>query len=155
MGDLTWTKGKHTVKVGGNLIRSQNNIFNISRQIGPYTFNARYTKDGQADMLLGWSNKYDFSKPLLVDLRQTLYAGYVQDDWKVSSRLTLNVGLRYGLVLPWTDILDRIRMGNHHRSRQPRAGPGRVPREFQLRPCRVHGRFEQLHAEARLRVQGQ
>lgn len=110
VGDLTWTKGKHTVKVGGNLIRSQNNIFNVSRQIGQYSFNARYTRDGQADMLLGLANRYIFSKPLLVDLRQTLYAGYVQDDWKVTSRLTLNLGVRYELVLPWTDIRDR--MGN-------------------------------------------
>ncbi len=110
VGDLTWTKGKHTMKFGGNLIRSQNNIFNISRQIGQYTYNARYTQDGQADLLLGWASRYDFSKPLLVDLRQTLMAGYVQDDWKITPRLTLNLGLRYELLLPWTDLRDR--MGN-------------------------------------------
>ncbi|MCP5118681.1 MAG: TonB-dependent receptor, partial [bacterium] len=108
VGDMTWIKGKHTLKFGGGAIRSQNNIFNISRQIGQFNFNARYTKDGQADMLLGWSNQFVWSKPLYTDLRQWLHSVYVQDDWKITPRLTLNLGLRYELLLPWTDKRDRL-----------------------------------------------
>ena len=62
-GDLTWVKGKHTLKFGGGTIRSQNNIFNISREVGQYSFNARYTKDGVGDMLLGWANVYQVVDP--------------------------------------------------------------------------------------------
>jgi len=40
----------HTVKFGGNMLRSQNNIFNIRNEvIGPFQFNGRFTKDGMAD----------------------------------------------------------------------------------------------------------
>ena len=108
VGDLTWTKGKHTLKFGGGLIRSQNNIFNISRQIGEFGFNARYTKDGQADMLLGWPNRFTWSRPLFTNLRQWLPSTYVQDDWKITPKLTLNLGLRYEVVIPWTDKQDRL-----------------------------------------------
>ena len=108
VGDMTWTKGKHTVKFGGGLIRSQNNIFNISRQIGQFNFNARYTKDGQGDMLLGWSNSFVWSRPLFTNLRQWLPSVYVQDDFKITPKLTLNLGLRYEVVIPWTDKRDRL-----------------------------------------------
>ena len=39
-------------------------------------------------------------------MRSTFYAGYVQDDWKVSRRLTLNLGLRYENTRPWADKYD-------------------------------------------------
>src|SRR5262249_9580452 len=53
-GDLTWTHGTHTVKVGSGLLRSQNNIYNINNELGgPFQFNGRYTRDGMADFLLG------------------------------------------------------------------------------------------------------
>ena len=42
------------------------------------------------------------------DLRSTEYAGFVQDDWKVSSKLTINVGVRYMLYTPPIDTADRI-----------------------------------------------
>ena len=41
-------------------------------------------------------------------LRQIIFGGYVQDDWKISSRLTLNVGLRYDFGSPWADKYDRL-----------------------------------------------
>ena len=127
VGDLTWVKGRHTIKFGGSATRSQNNIFNISRQIGQYNFNARYTKDGQADMLLGWSNQYTFSKPLHVQLRQWLIAGYAQDDWKITPKLTLNLGLRYEVMIPWTDKYNKL--GNFDITTDP-ANPVLVPAGF-------------------------
>ncbi|MBI4892052.1 MAG: TonB-dependent receptor [Acidobacteria bacterium] len=107
-GDATWIKGKHTVKFGANVLWSQNNIFNIRSEIGAYTFNARFTGDGAADFLLGMASAYSWQTRIQVDLRSSNTGLFIQDDWKVSRNLTLNLGMRYELVLPFIDKYDRI-----------------------------------------------
>lgn len=107
-GDLTWTHGRHTVKGGVNILRSQNNIYNIRNQIGNYTFNARYTSDGMADFLLGQASTYAWNTPIQVDLRSWNLGFYAQDDIKITPRLTVNLGLRYEVVLPFVDKRDRM-----------------------------------------------
>ena len=84
-GDVVWTHGAHTFKFGGNMLRSQNNIYNIRNELGgPYQFNARYTKDGMADFLLGMASQYTWSTRLQVNLRQWnigwLRAGRLEGD---------------------------------------------------------------------------
>jgi len=106
--DATWTRGKHTLKFGLNLLRSQNNIFNIRNELGDYQFNARYTRDGAADLLLGWASQYLWNTRLQVDLRGWNMGYFVQDDWKLTPRLTLNLGARYEVVLPFLDKRDRM-----------------------------------------------
>jgi outer membrane receptor protein involved in Fe transport len=107
-GDLTWTHGRHTVKGGVNILRSQNNIYNIRTEVGQYAFNARFTTDGMADFLLGQSSTYTWNTPIQVDLRSWNLGFYAQDDFKVTPRLTLNLGLRYEVVLPFIDKRDRM-----------------------------------------------
>src|SRR5262245_20546094 len=49
-GDLTWSHGKHSIKSGASILKSQNNILNARNEVGgPYQFNNRYTRDGMAD----------------------------------------------------------------------------------------------------------
>lgn len=106
--DLSWTKGKHSLKGGFNLIRSQNNIFNIRHEIGTYNYNGRFTGDGMSDFLLGMVNTYTYQTRIQVQLRQTLWSGYVQDDWKITPKLTLNLGMRYEFLKPWVDKRNRM-----------------------------------------------
>ena len=106
--DLSWTKGSHSIKGGFNLIRSQNNIFNIRHEYGTYNYNGRFTGDGMSDFLLGMVNNYTFQTRIQVQLRQTLWAGYINDDWKVTPKLTLNMGVRYEFLEPWRDKYDRM-----------------------------------------------
>lgn len=108
VGDLTWITGRHTVKFGASVLRSQNNIFNIRNEIGNYAFNARYTGDSVADFLLGMASSYDWSTRIQVDLRAWNMASYVQDDWKINEKLTVNLGLRYEVTLPYLDKRDRM-----------------------------------------------
>ncbi|MBK7931451.1 MAG: TonB-dependent receptor [Bryobacterales bacterium] len=108
VGDLTWTHGRHTIKTGANIIRSQNNIYNIRTEVGAYTFNARFTTDGAADFLLGMASAYAWNTPLQVDLRMWNLGFYLQDDYKLTPNLTLNLGLRYEVVLPFIDKRDRM-----------------------------------------------
>ncbi len=108
-GDVVWTRGSHTIKFGANMLRSQNNIFNIRNEvIGPFQFNAKYTKDGMADFLLGMSSQVTWSTRLQVDLRSWMIGSFFQDDWKVTPNLTFNLGVRYEVVLPFEDKYNRM-----------------------------------------------
>ncbi len=108
VADLSWIRGKHSMKMGFNYIRSQNNIFNIRHEIGSYTYNSQFTGDGQADFLLGMASQYTFQTRIQVQLRQSLQGYYWQDDWKVTPKLTVNMGLRYEFLKPWVDNKNRM-----------------------------------------------
>jgi hypothetical protein len=97
-------RGSHTMKFGGNLKRMRDNSALNT------TLRGRYNFSNFSNFLQGRSNRFDFvlpadspAVPLSVGhayrgLRQWFIAGYAQDDWQVSSRLTLNLGLRYETV---------------------------------------------------------
>ena len=107
--DVTWTHGRHTARFGGSILRSQNNIYNMRSEIGgPYQFNGRYTKDGMADFLLGMASQFQWTSRLQVNLRMWNDAAFFQDDWKITPNLTLNLGVRYEVSLPYLDKYDRM-----------------------------------------------
>ncbi len=100
-GSLTWIRGRHSLKFGGDFLRMQY----FSRQYGDtrgrLTFNGRFTGETMADMLLGWpsSSRRQLDAGGPYDLISN-YSAYVQDDFKVAPSLTLNIGLRYELMKP-------------------------------------------------------
>jgi hypothetical protein len=100
---LNWQKGRHALKAGLSLTRvSVINRQNSSPYRGSFTFNGNYSGEAFADFLLGdiTSSSYNTSNFTLDDVNyRTGY--YVQDDWRVSERLTVNVGLRYEYETPW------------------------------------------------------
>jgi len=59
------------------------------------------------DFLLGWANSFAQTNLQYVDGRFNSYMGYFQDDWKVTPRLTVNLGIRYELTTPMWDLRDR------------------------------------------------
>jgi hypothetical protein len=121
VGDVVWTRGAHTFKFGASMLRSQNNIFNIRNEvIGPFQFNGRYTKDGMADFLLGMASQVTWSSRIQVNLRSWNIGAFAQDDWKLTPSLTVNLGVRYEVVLPFEDRRDR--MGDFDNWTNP-AGP--------------------------------
>jgi hypothetical protein len=115
--NLTWTRGRHSMKYGTEIRKEQFTIFQPSTPRGSLQFGEDFTNnpglpaypDGSpnAGLLTGGS---DFASFLLgvsdgaqlvslhnVDYHRNIYAFYVQDDIKVNDRLTLNLGLRYEL----------------------------------------------------------
>lgn len=110
---LAWTAGKHFIKLGGDYrwVRSWFKISSSAR--GSYTFNGAFTQNpqktagtgsGLADFLLGIPSGASLSNLISGDLRYNYWGGYVQDDWKLTPRLTLNLGLRYEF---WTQPVER------------------------------------------------
>ena len=109
-GDVSLLIGRHSMKAGASFLRSQNPIYNIRNTLGTYTFNGQYSGDGSADFLLGLVNQWAWQSPVLVSMRTYNLAAYLQDDFKVNSRLTINLGVRYEVSPPW--IEKNNKMGN-------------------------------------------
>lgn len=102
--NLTWVKGQHTLKFGMDIQRHLAQNYN---DVWPGTrFEAGYSGDGFTDLLLGIPNVVSgrLDIPTTNDLYNMYYAGYAQDDWKVSSNFTLNMGLRYEVATPIVEI---------------------------------------------------
>ncbi|HWQ55457.1 MAG TPA: TonB-dependent receptor [Bryobacteraceae bacterium] len=96
---FNWMAGSHSIKIGAEYRNAQVNVFQTAGTQGQFTFNGQYTGgNGFADFLLGVpsSSSTSVSGGLLYPRRQAI-SMFVQDDWKASSRLTMNMGLRYEL----------------------------------------------------------
>ena len=103
LGALTYTRGEHNIKVGATVIRRQLTSFQSSYGEGLWIFlNYPGLLQGQ---YLNTQRSLSLVNP---HLRTWEPAGYVQDDWHVSKTLTLNLGLRYDLYTPYTEIQNRI-----------------------------------------------
>ena len=114
--DTSWIKGNHSVKFGAEIQWIQTNNVNARTQGGSYSFSGRYTRNSLnnaggspvADFLLGYVDGSTYSTSTRVEARATLLTGYLQDDWKLSSRLTLNFGLRYEYMRPFQDKYNKL-----------------------------------------------
>jgi hypothetical protein len=98
---VTWNKGSHFIQLGGEYrwVRSRYHIWANAR--GSYTFNGIFTgtngntSSTVADFLLAYPSGAALDSVIVGDIRYKYYGGYVNDDWKVTPNLTLNIGLRY------------------------------------------------------------
>ena len=105
---LTWVHGNHTVKAGVEFKPQQfnNPYFNT---FGNYAFDTRFTNFGLSDFVLGLpdTTSFSYNRPNRYS-RFWFLNGFLQDDWKVRSNLTMNVGLRYDYYSPAHDALNAI-----------------------------------------------
>lgn len=112
-GNLSWVHGRHTVKFGFDF--QQVTLYaNVTLNARPaYSFSGVYTQNPQsrsntgaafADFLLGDTSAATESTRSISNSRQHIYQGYVQDDWQLTNRLTINAGLRYELPLPFYEL---------------------------------------------------
>ena len=99
---LNWMRGRHAVKFGLEYRRSSTRDNNDTQRYGNFTFTdiAPGRGFGLASLLLGWVASANVLDSDLSETRSQYYAGYVQDDWKVSRRLTLNLGVRWDMDAP-------------------------------------------------------
>jgi hypothetical protein len=98
--NFTFIQGKHTFKAGVDVAfnRVATNPGAGGSAFGQFTFNGRYTNNSYADFLLGFPVSTTRQTPFISSLLyNSRWSAYFQDDWKVSSKLTLNLGVRYML----------------------------------------------------------
>jgi outer membrane receptor protein involved in Fe transport len=95
----TWSHGVHTFKAGIDFRRLRMDRAGANVPRGQFTFTGEITGNPAADFMLGYAAQSQSPEGILpVQFRQHTYAWYVQDDWKVTRKLTLNLGLRYDFV---------------------------------------------------------
>jgi len=93
---VTWNKGKHSLKIGGDVLRVQYYQPTNSNFNGTFTFNGKLTNDGFADFLLGSMSSTSRKIGTVTNhIYSSAFGFFVQDDYKVTPNLTLNLGLRY------------------------------------------------------------
>jgi hypothetical protein len=105
---FTWIKNKHEIKVGGNFMSTRFAFLSPAHPNGTMSFTGAYTGLGLADFLYGVpvTSQLDVSKFFsLIRFRPTFY---IQDSYRMTPKLTLNVGLRDDLVTPWVERANRL-----------------------------------------------
>src|SRR4029453_18736110 len=94
---FSWTRGTHTVKLGGELRRVWTNSRNTSNFILNYTFSTLldFADDEPLSVIRKVDPRTGTPETTVIGFRTWEYAFFVNDDWKVTRNFTLNLGLRY------------------------------------------------------------
>ncbi|HEY1947756.1 MAG TPA: TonB-dependent receptor [Bryobacteraceae bacterium] len=103
-GTFSYTAGAHSIKVGAALIRRQAEAFSSSAPVGRFTFQSAPTGNAVASLLFG----IPFSTQRVLELTAPYYqtwepSVYIQDDWRATRWLTVNLGARYDVFTPFTE----------------------------------------------------
>lgn len=134
---LTWVRGRHTVKAGVDLRWARLNVLQPPSPTGSFTFSNLFTDlpgtantgTPLASFLLGQVQQFS------IDLQQDeirnrahIQEYFVQDDWRLTDRITVNAGLRYTLNFPSNEVNDQVGVFNLHTAQMEFAGVDGVPR---------------------------
>jgi outer membrane receptor protein involved in Fe transport len=119
---LTWTRQRHSIRGGYELLKLRYLNRSFFQTMGSFTFNGQITGNAAADFVLGRATSMTVASPVLEQSGlQTNHYFFLQDDWRIHPRLTLNLGLRYELPLNWYHPADW--WGTFHAGVQSRVIP--------------------------------
>ena len=104
---LSLAHGNHSFKLGGEASYEKIVHDTLLDNYGVFAFNGSKTGNAYADFLLGLPATMTQDAPIRKTDNGWYLSLFAQDDWRVHPRVTLNLGLRYDLQLPYTDPLDR------------------------------------------------
>lgn len=130
--NFTWMVRSHTLRFGADFRIYQENYRSLGQSSGSFAFDSSWTNgplnsaaaspigQGLAALLLGLpTTSSSIPRNDSYAERSGFWSGYIQDDWKLSSKLTLNLGLRYELELPTTERFNRTVAGFDASSASP------------------------------------
>jgi len=108
--NFSWVRGRQSFKTGYEYQAINTKIDDFHPKYGRDVYSGQFTRPSNAaadpatynlaDFLLGLRSGYALVNPFIANLRQRMHFTYLQDDFKVSSRLTLNLGVRYEFATP-------------------------------------------------------
>lgn len=117
---VTWLRNRHKIKIGTDLELMRLNSFNAITPTGTYYFDRVYTQGpdpsqrssasgfGLASMLLGTPIAGNLSFGPALKIHGQYYGLYFQDDFQLTNKLTLNLGLRWEYTTPWAEKFGQI-----------------------------------------------
>jgi hypothetical protein len=104
--DFTWVKAKHQIQFGAEYIRAYLHAQNTRNVNGALNFTGQFstvggtTGLGYADFVTGQLNAFSQGRPFYDNDKSDYYGAYIQDGWRVSQHLSLNLGVRFEPYLP-------------------------------------------------------
>ena len=105
---LSWNKGDHSIKIGGELSLNKDIQQTLLNNYGVFTFNNGATRNALADFLIGIPSAVTQDAPVTGYTNTWYSALFLQDDFRVNSKLTLNLGMRWDVQTPPTDPNNRF-----------------------------------------------
>ncbi len=116
--NYSWTIGRHSLKTGFEFVALNQAVDDTNPLYGIDVYNAGYSRPAAttanslafnlADFYFGARNQYQLASQRVAPIRQRMYWGYLQDDFKATRKLTINAGLRYELTTPLYDADNRL-----------------------------------------------
>jgi hypothetical protein len=110
--NYTWLQGRHSLKTGYEFQRVLTEVQDVNPLYGRDSYAGQYSRPVGAaannlynlgDFMFGLRSTYALSNILVAELEQNMHFLYLQDDWRINDRLTLNAGLRYEYATPWVE----------------------------------------------------
>lgn len=131
-GSITKIAGGHTIKAGGEFRKYRENYYQPGYPAGSLSFSRGTTNqdplvssstqgNGVAGLLLGWGTGGSFDLDYPTATASGYVGMYVQDDWRITKKLTLNLGVRYDFDIPRTERFNRLNWFDYY-SASPLAG---------------------------------
>jgi hypothetical protein len=106
--DVRWVLGKHNITFGADLERRQVELDNGFNSPGLFTFNGSITGLALSDFVLGDLYQFQQSQGQFENTNAWTMGFFVQDDYKATSRLTFNLGLRWEPYFPYHEVFARV-----------------------------------------------
>ena len=110
--NYSWLSGRHSLKTGYEFQNIKTQVQDVNPLYGRDSYAGQFSRPAGAassnlynlaDFMLGLRSTYALSNILVADMVQNMHFTYLQDDWRVNDRLTLNAGLRYEYATPWVE----------------------------------------------------
>ncbi len=115
--NFTRTLGRHSLKTGYEYLHVNTDVQDTNPLMGLDTYASQFSRPAGvgantiynlSDFFFGARNQYEFANLLEVKMQRRLHYAYLQDDFKVNQKLTLNLGVRYEFATPYTEAQNRL-----------------------------------------------